>query len=371
MFRRILAALLAVLLILLTFGCGKGTEEPEPTAKDAPKIDGKIAIVIGDRSQSPEIYAAASEILSANPDSVLLLKYDEDFYSNPNAVSNVATAVAQNNAVKAILFADGVKGTGAAVKAVRAAREDVCIIVCNPHEGSVGMHDADLILSVDFPALGEAMVEKARDLGAENFVFYTTERYLKYVSVVALQRALKLACEDKEMTFKPSNSIDLYEDGKTLDDAKQYITEDVQRKAEKFGEKTALVCTEPMVQGALAAQAIKSGLYMPGTFLPSPYALAADLGVDLVGHETDAGYALEQLKATGAAGHVATWSFSAYTTFLQAAFDYAVSAANGTDKKLTVEDVQKLIEKHTAGASVTVSTDANFAYLVQSELVTL
>lgn len=373
MFRRVLAALLAVLMILLTFGCGSDADDPKPVEKDASEIAGKIAIVVGDRNQSPEAYAAANEIAGLYPDSVMLLKYADNFYNDPNAVLSVASAAAENSAVKAILFADGVKGTGAAVRAVREARDDICIVVCNPHEGTVEMKGADLMISVDFPALGKSMVAKAKEMGAENFVLYTTERHLRYSSVVALRRALELACEEQSLTFKAENSVDLYDNGRSLEAAKLYLAEDAPRKETKFGKKTALICTEPQVQGALAAQAADHGMVMPGTFLPSPIALAADLGVDMAGHETDSKYALEQLRAkeTGAAGHVATWSFSTYKAFTHAAFDYAVSVVNGKETKPTAETVKRRIEKYTAGASVTVSTDANFAYLVQSELVTL
>ncbi len=371
--RRITAALLAVLMILLTFGCGKGSGDPKKTTKDPAQIAGKIAIMAGDRSQSPEVFAAASKIASANPESVMLLKYPDDFYVDPNGLMNVAVAAAENQAVKAIVFADGVKGTGAAVRAVREARDDICIVVCNPHEGSTETKDADLVLSVDFPALAQGMVEKAKEMGAENVVLYSHDRHRKYSSVVALRRELELACEDKNVTFKSANSVDLYENGRSLEAAKLFLGEDAPRKLEKFGEKTALICTEPQAQGALAAAAIRYGMIMPGTFLPSPLAIAADLGVDLTNHETDSKYALEKLRADeiGAAGHVATWSFSAYVAFLNAAFDYAVSAVNGSAAKPTVDTVKSWIEKYTDGAEVAVSTDANFAYLVKSDLVTL
>ena len=146
-----------------------------------------------------------------------------------------------------------------------------------------------------------------------------------------------------------------------------------QKSSEKFGTKTALFCTEPQVQGALAAQAIRHGMVMPATFMPSPLSLAADLGVDLTGHETDSAYALEQLKAgdSGAAGHVATWSFSAYAAFLQAALDAAIGAVNDSGPAASVKSVTDLLTANNGGTAVTVTTDANKAYLVQSGLVVL
>lgn len=373
MCRRITAAVLAVLLILLTFGCGKGSDENATNRVQDSAENGKIAIVIGAYEQSPEIYAAANEISKAHPESVILLKYAEDFHTDVTAVTSVATAVAENHNVKAILFADGVKGTAAAVKAVRDMRDDICIVVCDPHESTLESKAADLMLSVDFPELGTSMVEKAKEMGAENFVFYSTRRHLKYSSVIALRNAAEAACKDEGLTFSATSSIDLYESGRTLESAKKYLAEDAARKEEKFGKKTALFCTEPLVQGALASEAIAHGMVMPATFMPSPLALAKDLGVDLKDHETDSAYAMKQLgdQNVGADGIVATWGFSVYTAFLQTAYDYAAGVLNGSGKATSVERIQKLLADHTAGAQITVTTDANGAYLVQSELVTL
>ena len=373
MCRRLLAAFLAVLMILLTFGCGK-TADGKTTAQNSDTADnGKIAIITGASEQAPELYAVASKIAKAHPESVLLLKYGEDFYANPTAVQRAAKAAAENQNVKAIIFADGVNGTASAVKMVREMRSDMCIVVCNPHEGSIESKTADLMLSVDFPALGETAAEKAKEMGAENFVFYSTRRHLQYSSVVALRKAAEDACKEAGIAFYATSSIDLYETGRTLESAKQYLAEDAARQEEKHGKKTALFCTEPQVQGALAADAAAHGMVMPAAFMPSPLALAADLGVDLTGHETDSAYAVQQLgeDSVGVKGIVATWSFSAYAAFLQAACDYAAGVLSGSGEAASVDSVQELLKPYTDGAQITVKTDALGAYLVQSELVTL
>ena len=376
MSRRVIAALLAVLMILLTFGCGKASDNKNnktTTSKNDSAENGKIAVIIGDPDQAPEVYAAAGELAAAHPESVMLVKYDENFHTDPTAVARVTAAVAENPVIKAVIFADGVKGTAAAVNTLREKRSDICIVVCNPHESSIESKAADLMLSVDFPALGTDMVKKAKEMGAENFVFYSTRRHLKYSSVIALRQAAEAACKDEGLTFYPTASIDLYESGRTLDSAKTYLNEDAARKDEKLGKKTALFCTEPQVQGALAAEAEAHGMVMPATFMPSPLSLCADLGVDLSDHGTDSAYAMQQLGAdsVGVKGTVATWGFSAYVAFVRAAYDYAAGVLAGSGKAASVERVEKLLAPYTAGAKFTVKTDALGAYLVQSDLITL
>ena len=375
MVKKILAVLLCVCLAVLTFGCGKQPEDAdtESTRKSAAEDGQRIAIIIGDQSQNPELFAAVAEVARTYDNSVMVLKYAENYYADPDAVKTIAETVAVDENVQAIIFADGVKGTGAAVQRVREMRTDMCIVVCNPHEGSANTREADLVLSVDFPALGEAMVKQAKEMGAKNFVFYTNNRHLKYSSVIALRSAAEEACKEQKMTFKAAMSIDLREDGRDLDSAKLYIAEDASRKNDKFGKSTALVCTEPQVQGAVASEALRYGMVMPATFLPSPLSIAADLGVDLTGHETDSAYAMTQLQAdkTRTSGHLATWSFSAGIALFQTALDWTIGILGGNGRATSTDDVQKLLGTHTDGASVTVTTDAYNAFLVQSDLVTL
>ena len=371
MLKKVLAALLAVCLILLTFGCGqKSDENGEPTRKSAAEDGQKIAIIIGEQEQNPELFAAVSELARTYDDSLMIVKYASNYYADPEAVTNIARTIAADENVQAVIFADGVKGTGAAVQKVREMRTDMCIVVCDPHEGSVNVKDADLVLSVDFPALGEAMVKQAKDMGAQTFVFYTTNRHLKYSSVVALRLAAEDACKSQKMTFKLASSVDMLEDSRDLDTAKLFIAEDAARKNEKFGKKTALFSTDPQVQGAVAAQALRYDMAMPATFLPSPLSIAADLGVDMTGHETDSAYAMEQLLADDARtpGRLATWGFSAAIAFVQTALDWAIGVVGGNGRVTTTEDVQKLLQAHTFDNAVTVTKDANNAYLVQSKL---
>ena len=375
MLKRILAAVLAVCLVLLSFGCGKKADgdSGQPSRLSATRDGSRLAVVIGGEEQDPETYAAATELAQTFDETLMIVKYADDFYADYTAVQNIAETVAGDDNVSAIIFANGVKGTGKAVQAVREKRSDLCIVVCNPHEGSVEMKGADLVLSVDFAALGRQMVEKAKEMGAENFVFYTTNRHLKYSSVVAMRSAAEDACKAQKMTFKAASCVDIFDDGRDPETAKRYIAEDAARQKNKLGQKTALFCTVPQVQGAVAAEAVRNGMVMSESFLPSPLLLAQDLGVDLKDHANDSAWALRQLKSgkSGAAGHVATWGFSVTNALLQTALAYASAVVSGGTKTYDVDAVQSILKEYTDGAAVTVTTDANGAYLVMSDSVTL
>ena len=382
MFKKCFAGMLAVMLLLLCFACGQTAEggttaatKAEATEVETNPIegDGKIAVIVGNAEQEPELYPTAKQLSDAYGDTLMILGYSPSYYAVATGLTDSAVAAARDPSVKALVFAGGVNGTANAAEAARRERDDLYIIVCNPLEGTDAFKEtADLVLSVDFAALANKMVQDAKSFGAENFLFYTTDRSLKLSAIRALRTAVNDACKSAGLTSKALSCVDIYAAGKTLDMAKRYLAEDALRKAESIGKKTALFCTEPFVQGALAEAAAAQGMFMPASFLPSPIALADGLGLTLTGHEADSAYALAQLQAAakdnGTAGHVMTWSFSTPIVFLQAAVDQACAVLDG-GAEATADSVQTLVQSHT-DASLTVTADGN-VFLVDSTPVTL
>lgn len=374
MCKRIIAGLTALLLLCLCFGCGQkaddrttastaaGTKE-NVIATNAVDADGKIAVIVGNADQEPELYPAARQLSDAYGDSLMILGYSASYYLSGTGLNESALAAAGDPLVKVLIFAGGVYGTANAAKQARAARDDLYIIVCNPLEGAEAFADcADLVLTVDFDALAEGMVAYAKEQGAKAFVFYTTSRTLKQGAMRALRTEVETLCEKEKITCKAVSCIDILESQKPLDYAQRYIGEDTLRRFEEFGAETALFATEREIQGTLAQDAAKHGMTVPAVFPPSPIALASSLGVDLTGHETDSAYALAQVKKTAAeegwADCARTWSFSAPIVFLQAAVDHACAVINGSAQTATQDGVQAYIASHT-DADFTVSAEGS------------
>lgn len=378
MLKRICAAALALLLTCLCVGCGAKTETASTTAADASEAsvqtvgsDDRIAILVGDETQEPELYAAVKQLAGVYGDTIMMLRYSDAYYTSSNGLTDSALAAARDSRVKALIFAGGVNGTVNAAMQAREARKDLCIIACNPLEGTQALSPyADVILSVDFTALAKDLVAQAKAMGAENFVFYTTDRELKLAAIRDMRKTIEQSCKAEEMTCKAASSIDLAAAGNTLETAKRFLLEDAERRADKLGKKTALFCTEPRVQGGVAAAAAQYGLVVPGTFLPSPYALAMELDADLAGHTADSAYALEQLRGNAdVAGRVATWSFSAPIGLLQAAMDYALAVLAGdADQTPDAAAVERMVKAHTDDA-VTVSAKDGVFLLTSDSIV--
>ena len=377
MFRKCLAALLAVSLVLLCFGCGgKGTNDPGETQTGIADGD-KIALIVGDAEQEPELAAAADALVAQYGDALTVLHYPTNFATDDTALTDTADKAVQEESVKAVIFANGVNGTAKAAAHVRQIRPETAIIVCNPLEGIDSVRlTANLIFSLDFAAFADALVQNVKTMGAKTLVFYTTDRDLKLPVIRDLRAAVESGCKTQKLTCKVVSSVDVYAKDRSAEKAKQYIAEDVPRRSETLGAKTALFCTEPLVQGALAKAAAGQKLYMPAVFLPSPIALTGSLDVQTDGHATDSAFALQALQdaaaKNGTHGRVSTWRFSEPVVSLLAAMDYACAVTRG-DAGLMVDAgaVDGYARAHTDAEFSFADSVYNNVYLFRSALVTL
>ena len=365
MLKRILAGLVALTLVLLCFGCGKNAQKvqfPEGT---------KVTIFVEEQNKDPENYAAAAALAKTYGENVQVLGLGADYETNTNVISETAVSAAADPQVKAMIFAAGVEGVCRAARMVREQREDMLIVCCSPREGNELLsHYADMTLNVDFAALAENMVQNSKALGAKSFVFYTTNALLKYAYTRDFRTAVETACEKEKLTFKSALGVDLTEDGRDVEMAKQFIREDLARKEEKFGKETAVFTTDPAVQGVLAQEAAARGMTMASTFMPSPIRLAMSMNISLAEHETDSAYAMEQLTASDVHGFASTWNTSSAVAMLQTAFAYVTSVlVDGADTWIEADALTEMAKPFAPDMTFKGVYDGIF--LLQSSLVTL
>lgn len=365
MLKRILAGLVALTLVLLCFGCSKNTQKvkfPEDT---------KIAVFVEDQNKDPESYAAAAELAKTYGDNVLVLGLGEAYETNTNIISETALATAKDPQVKAMIFAAGVEGVCRAARMVREQNADMLIVCCSPREGNELLsHYADMTLNVDFAALAENMVQNSKTLGAKSFVFYTTPAMLKYAYTRDFRTAVESACKKEKLTYKSAMCVDLTEQGRDVDMAKQFIREDLARKEEKLGKEVAVFTTDPVVQGVLATEAAARGMTMASTFMPSPILLASSMNISLAEHETDSAYAMEQLRASDVHGHAATWNTSSRIAMLKTAFAYVTSIlVDGADTWIEADALTEMAKPF--APDITFKGVYDGIFLLQSNLVTL
>ncbi len=375
--KRVLSLILALSLVLCAFGCG-GKDETNNNDENAPveEIAGKVALLIGSQESDSETFSKAVEYSKKYGNDVMIIGYDPYAYGQNDTIEKVSVSIADDPEVKAMIFSNGVDGTEDAVKQVREKRTDMFIMVCNPVEGIDAVSKyADVVISLDFTEFGKELVDASKGMGAENFVFYSFERHLKYPAIRQLRTAVETACAEKEMTFKFATSVDAYERSRDIDTAKLYIREDATRKENKFGKETVLFTTDNLVQNVVAEETVKHGFMMVSSFLPSPVAIAEAFGISLLEKPTDSAYVMENLRTAvsekGMSGRIATWGCSVPVLMLEACFNYALDVVEDKAKDATVESMTELLNTYSYGAEIKVTKAECGAFLISSELEVL
>ncbi len=372
--KRVLSLLLVAALMICMFGCGGKEENKENVPTE--KIEGKVALIIGSQESDEETFSKAVEFSKQYGNDVMIIGYDPYSYGQNDTVEKVSASIADDTEVKAMIFSNGVDGTEEAVKKVREKRSDMFIMVCNPVEGVDSLSQyADVVVSIDFTEFGKALVDTSKKMGAENFVFYSFDRHLKYPAIRQLRTAVETACAEKEMTFKLATSVDAYERSRDIDTAKLYIREDATRKEKKFGTDTVLFTTDNLVQNVVAEETIKHSFMMVSSFLPSPVAIAEAFGISLLEKPTDSAYVMENLRTAvgekGMSGRIATWGCSVPVLMLEACFNYALDVIENKAEGATVDSMTELLNTYSYGAEIKVTEADSGAFLISSDFIVL
>jgi len=140
--KKLMCMLLAVMMVL--------SMAVIATAEEAPAY--KIAILTGTTSQGEEEYYAAKTLIEKYGDKVLHDTYPDNFSSEVETTISKLIAFANDPAVKAIIFVQGVQGATSAYNQILndLGRSDILLICGVPAEdpGDISAA-ADIVLAVD------------------------------------------------------------------------------------------------------------------------------------------------------------------------------------------------------------------------------
>lgn len=327
MLRRITSLITAAIMLLLCFGCSDKTDDGSVTEK-AIAPEKKIALIIGSEKQDGDAFAMAKALKLQYGDNLLVHSYSDNYLNDSLSLTTIATELANDTTVKAIVFGNGVESTAHAAQRVRELRSDMCIIICNPVEEISDLaQNSNLILRLDYKSIADSMVRNAAEMGAETFVFYTFQRHADYSYVKEMREIAGKVCGELKIEYEETFSVDPYVKGSSEEIAKTFVGEDFYRKTKEFGENIAVYSTDPFIQEELIRLAAQKKYIVAGTATLSPFSFANALKVDVKGHETDSKYVLaavtNKLSKTESKGRMASWNFSAPMMTLRAGFDYA------------------------------------------------
>ena len=382
--KKLIAMLLALVMVMSLAACGAKTEAPAATeAAAAPAVteavaeaveevatndNWKVAVLTGTVSQGEEEFRAAEKAIATwGADHIVTATYPDNFMSEMETTVSTLVGFASDPDVKAIVMCQAVPGAKAGFDKIREmGRDDILLIAGTPQEDpAVIAAAADIVMYADEVAQGDTIMETCANWGIDVLIHYSFPRHMAMELIVGRhelmqQNADALGIELVDVTAPDPTA----EAG--LSASQQFILEDVPQQMAKYeGKKVAFFTTncgmQPSLQAAVLAE---PNAYYPQPCCPSPYhAFPATLGLELeIGGDDEA--ALKQIAAKlaehDAVGRFSTWATPVAMSMIEIGVDYAKAYIDGEiTERNDAAALSELFDAKIPGAVVATYTDAN------------
>ena len=386
--KKMLAMLLALVMVFSLAACGAKTEAPAATeaaaaAPAAPAVteaieeaveevasndNWKIAVLTGTVSQGEEEFRAAEKAIATwGADHIITATYPDNFMSEMETTVSTLVGFASDPDVKAIVMCQAVPGAKAGFDKIREmGRDDILLIAGTPQEDpAVIAAAADFVMYADEVAQGDTILETCANWGIDVLIHYSFPRHMAMELIVGRhelmqQNADALGIELVDVTAPDPTA----EAG--LSASQQFILEDVPQQLAKYeGKKVAFFTTNCGMQPSLQAACLdEPNAYYPQPCCPSPYhAFPATLGLELEigGDDTEA---LKQIAAKlaehDAVGRFSTWAHPVAMTMIEIGVEYAKEYIDGNiTSRNDAAALDALMQAKVPGAVMSTYTDAN------------
>ena len=380
--KKLIAMLLALIMVMSMAACGAKTEEA-PATEAAPAVteavaeaveevatndNWKVAILTGTVSQGEEEFRAAEKAIATwGADHIVTATYPDNFMSEMETTVSTLVGFASDPDVKAIVMCQAVPGAKAGFDKIREmGRDDILLIAGTPQEDpAVISAAADIVMYADEIAQGDTIMETCANWGIDVLIHYSFPRHMAMELIVGRhnlmqQNADALGIELVDVTAPDPTA----EAG--LSASQQFILEDVPQQMAKYeGKKVAFFTTNCGMQPSLQAAILdQPNAYYPQPCCPSPYhAFPATLGLELeIGGDDEA--ALKQIAAKlaehDAVGRYSTWATPVAMSIIELGVDYAKAYIDGEiTERNDADALAGLLESKVPGAVVATYTDAN------------
>ncbi|HOE56578.1 MAG TPA: DUF3798 domain-containing protein [Bacillota bacterium] len=356
--KKIIALMLAVVMLLSFTACAKPAEPAAGSSEQAPAAGAetsssnwKIAIITNTVSQNEEEYRSAEFVQKKyGKEKIVHELWPDNFMTEQEQMISVLTKLAADPDVKAIVINQAVPGTNPAVDKFLESRnkDEVLIVYASPQENAPDVSArADFILQPDELAMGQTIPNQAKKQGAKTFVHYSFPRHMSIPILAERRTLMKAECEKIGLKFVDATAPDpTSEAGVT--GAQQFILEDVPKMVKKYGKDTSFFSTNCSMQVPLIKASFDAGAIYTQPCCPSPYhgypsALGLKVPEDIVGGLQDViDQTTKIVTDAGLGGRFSTWPVPAAMMATIASAEYAVKWLNGEtngklDKKVLAE----------------------------------
>ena len=384
--KKLIAMLLALVMVLSLAACGAQTDAPaateapateapaateaviEEVAENAANDNWKVAILTGTVSQGEEEFRAAEKAIATwGADHIVTATYPDNFMSEMETTVSTLVGFASDPDVKAIVMCQAVPGAKAGFDKIREmGRDDILLIAGTPQEDpAVIAAAADIVMYADEVAQGDTIMETCANWGIDVLIHYSFPRHMAMELIVGRhelmqQNADALGIELVDVTAPDPTA----EAG--LSASQQFILEDVPQQMAKYeGKKVAFFTTNCGMQPSLQAAVLEQpNAYYPQPCCPSPYhAFPATLGLELeIGGDDEA--ALKAIAAKlaehDAVGRFSTWAHPVAMSIIELGVDYAKAYIDGEiTERNDAAALDALMQEKVPGAVLSTYTDAN------------
>jgi len=299
----------------------------------------KIAILTGTTTQGEEEYYAATSLIEKYGDMIVHDTYPDNFSSEVETTISKLMAFAEDPAVKAIIFVQGVQGATAAFTQIKEQRDDILLIAGVPAEDPGDISPAaDIVLAVDEIGCGYQVADISSMWECDVIVHYSFARHLSYETIIAKRDAMKSQAEAYGIEFVERDCPDPTGDA-GMSGAQAAVLEDVPKVMEEFeGKKVAFYCTNCGIQVALQQAVInEENAYYPLPCCPSPFhGYQEAFGLEATYGDIDGAIAnvANFLNENDAIGRFSTWANPINMGMINGAVEYAKAYAEGTIEKV-------------------------------------
>jgi len=352
---------------------------PEEELPETPKppFEGKIAFI----TQNLFYYDSAKPVIDKYGKDKVIRKFWPDglLYFDLEKTTSIVMELVDDPEIKVIIVNNLFSNTYAAFEQLNETRKDIYVIFCQPEISSDGKFSptadnisptADLIVKTDFISQSSAIARQAQKLGAEKFVYYSSQT-IDHPPYPLGHEIIKQVCNELDIEF-----IDATYPLSGYPDYLKFIQNDFPMMVQKHGKNTAFFATggymnlfidTVIMAGAICPQAGNPSCFenfigfldSPGIFFEMESSLFEYLGAKELTDVMGKPYPLYSeylmtlvrpyLEQYNMLGRISAWPVDDRFMSTITAAEYAVKWINGEVPKegVDVEVLKQLMEDFT------------------------
>lgn len=359
--KKALSILIAMVLVLGLMACGgqsapaadsaAGGESPAAEGETAAAGEGagKVAIITTTVSANEEDYRMAQKLAEQYPGRIVHETWPDNTTQEQEQMISIVNKIANNQEVKAIVFAPAMPGTNAAIDKLKEVRDDMLVMIA-----MMGENPPDVATRVDFgmmpneQTLGGDTARQAHKLGAKTMLYYSFPRFMSDPIMIGKRDDMRDTAEELGMTFVELTAPDPASDA-GLSGMQQFMFEDIPKQLDKYGADTAVWGANCGMQVPIIQTVIDKKAIMPVQCCPSPlHGFPSALGLQLEeGQIGDVDFIIEEtrkkLDEAGMLGRISTWPVPSSMMSNAACTRYAIDWIDG---KITARDDTETLRQY-------------------------